>query len=198
VQDSAPKESQIKENPSKEKKRLGRRLSRHELQKPQFEPGQTAPVCRQYPMLREALTNYMYEPSDGERIYPTGRQVVDVMDSAEGATESEAIACLGYLYDERGLKPGTRGGPRSFSWFPTVVGDYFRQKRERQEAARPATSNRFTGSLLPESDFDAMTEAIGGNDAPIGSPCEWNAANARSRQSKRSCALAIQTFRVCA
>jgi hypothetical protein len=163
VQDRAPKESQDKESPSKESKRLGRRLSGHELQKTQFEPGQNAPVCKQYPTLREALADYMHEPSDGERIYPTDRHAVDVMDAAEGATETDVLACLRYLYDERGLKPGTRNGPRSFSWFPAVVADYFRQKRERQTAA----SARSPDQRLPQGVFDAMTEAIGGNDVSI-------------------------------
>ena len=49
--------------------------------------------------------------------------------------------------------------------FPTVVADYFRQKRERREAASPATGTRSANSLLSRSVFDDMTEAIGGNDA---------------------------------
>jgi hypothetical protein len=160
VQDRAPKESQDKESPDEESQEKRLRLSGHELQKPQFAPGQNTPACKQYPKLREALADYLHEPSDGERIYPTDRHVVDVMDAAEGATEAEVLACLRYLSEERGLKPGTRNGPRSFSWFPTVVGDYFRQKRERQ-AASP-TSRDFPNTRLSEAVFDDMTGAIGG------------------------------------
>jgi hypothetical protein len=79
----------------------------------------------------------MAESRTGETIYPKDRQVVDVLDAAEGATEEEVIQCLQYLYNERGLKPGTLHGPRSFAWFKTVVGDYFTKKREREGAANP-------------------------------------------------------------
>jgi hypothetical protein len=42
------------------------------------------------------------------------------MDAARGASDEEVIACLSYLYNERGLKPGIRNGPRSFAWFVTA------------------------------------------------------------------------------
>ena len=99
-----------------------------------------------------------------ERIYPRDRHVVEVMDAAQGATEHEVTDCLQYLRQERGLKPGTRSGPRHFSWFPTVVGDHFRQKREREEAANPTGSSGSVGGVrgdeLSKTDFNAMTEAI--------------------------------------
>jgi len=66
----------------------------------------------------------MSGPEDKD-VYPRDRHLVDVMDAASGQTEEAVIACLKYLYFERGLKPGTRNGPRSFAWFPTVVQDYF-------------------------------------------------------------------------
>ena len=72
----------------------------------------------------------MVSDRDDERISPTDRHVVSVMDSAEGATEDEVLRSLRFLREERGLKPGTKNGPRHFSWFATVVGDYFRQRRE--------------------------------------------------------------------
>ncbi len=93
-------------------------------------------VCKRYPKLREALADYM-QGSGEERIYPGDRAVVDVMDAAEGASEQDVIQCLRYYREERGLRPGTKNGPRHFTWFPTAVGDYFRQRRKRQEAAAP-------------------------------------------------------------
>jgi len=116
-----------------------------------------APVCKPYLDLREALSDYMQGDSVAERIYPSDRQVVDIMDAAQGASEVEVIACLRYLREERGLHPGSRHGPRQFSWFPTVVGDYFRQKREREDLANPkgVPVERLNGAV-----FDAMTEAI--------------------------------------
>lgn len=116
---------------------------------------------RQYLRLREALANYMTTPEDAERIYPSQRQVVDVMDAAEGATEEEVIQCLTYLRDARGLKPGTKHGPRHFAWFKTVVGDYFRQKRLRQSVFSPApTDTSRNGTGLTKEEFAYMTEAI--------------------------------------
>jgi hypothetical protein len=107
------------------------------------------------------LAVYMSGPDD-EKVYPSDRQVVDVMDAAGGAAEDDVLQCLAYLYHERGLRPGTRHGPRSFSWFVTVVGDYFQQKRKRQEVAgptQPDTANR-TRTELSQDQFDAMTEAF--------------------------------------
>jgi hypothetical protein len=112
-----------------------------------------------YPRLREALADYMQTEDDSERVYPPDRLVVDVMDAAVGASENEVVACLRYLRDERGLGPGTRYGPRHFSWFKTVVGDYFMQKSFRQTVyARPANRNE---SGLSEAEFDDMTDALG-------------------------------------
>jgi Helix-turn-helix domain len=160
VNDRSPKESQIEESHLEEKKRL--RLSGHESQKTRFATGAFAAACNQYPQLREALADYMQGQGE-ERVYPRDRHVVDVMDAAEGATEQEVIDCLQYLRQERGLMPGTLSGPRHFSWFPTVVGDYFRRKRERQAVTNPAGSSppgddRSRG--LSEAVFDSMTETI--------------------------------------
>ena len=75
---------------------------------------------------------------DGEeKIYPKDRHVVDVVDAAHGAGEEEILRALLYLYNERGLKPGSRNGPRHFTWFRTVIDDYFTQKEERLESANP-------------------------------------------------------------
>ena len=59
---------------------------------------------------------------------PSGR---DVMDAAGGATEPQVVACLRYLYRDRGLRPGTKHGPSDFSWFKTVVADYFAELHDR-------------------------------------------------------------------
>lgn len=81
---------------------------------------------------------YMMEGDNDYRVPPTERQVVDVMDAAGGATENEILWCLSYLREERGLKPGTRTGPHQFSWFPTVVADYFDRQRARKQVYAPA------------------------------------------------------------
>ena len=67
-----------------------------------------------------------------ERIPPSPRLLVDIMNGAGWASEDEVIACLGYLREERGLRPGAKNGPRHLSWFKTVVADYFAQKRDRE------------------------------------------------------------------
>jgi len=158
VHDRSHKESQIEES-QLEESQSGLRLSGSESQKTRFAAGIPTDGCKKYPQLYEALANYMQSEGE-ERVYPRDRHVVDVMDSAEGATEQEVIGCLRYLREDRGLKPGTRGGPRHFSWFPTVVGDYFRQKRERQATANPPASSDSSSSRRSEADFASMTEAI--------------------------------------
>jgi len=158
VNDRSPKESQIKESHLEESQPSRLRLSGHESQKTRSATGTSTAGCKQYPKLREALADYLQGPGE-ERVYPRSRRVVEVMDAAEGAAEQEVIDCLRYLREERGLKPGTRSGPRHFSWFPTVVGDYFRQKRERQAVANPPASRESSGKLS-EAAFNSMTEAI--------------------------------------
>ena len=152
VTDPSPKESQIEESHLEEKH--GLRLSGHESQKARFAPGLREARCKQYPHLQKALAEYMQEP-DSPLLLPSDRVVVDVMDAAQPASELEVIESLRYLYEERGLRPGTRNGPRHFSWFRTVVDEYFQQKRERQFPA-PAEA----GGGLAKIDFDAMTDAI--------------------------------------
>jgi hypothetical protein len=118
---------------------------------------------RQYPELRETLASYMTAAEDEERVYPSDRQVVDVMDAAKGATEPEVIHCLRYLYNERGLRPGTKHGPRHFSWFKTVVADYFLQRRDREFVTNPPLSSAEEDRCragLSQADFDAMTAAF--------------------------------------
>jgi len=63
-------------------------------------------------------------------------------------------AGLAYLRDERGLRYGAKNGPRHFSWFPTVVGDYFQKRREGQ-LPPSATDVEFS-----QEQFDSMTDAI--------------------------------------
>ena len=107
--------------------------------------------CRQYPKLREALAGYMAFEDDEERIYPRERLVVDVMDAAGGASEDEVVGCLQYLFHERGLKPRTKQGPRHFSWFKTVVADYFQQRRDRDFIIDPGRFAYRTPSLSTEA-----------------------------------------------
>lgn len=99
---------------------------------------------------------YMMEPDDlarynqdrvhftGEKIYPTDRHVVEVMDAANGASEYDVCLCLKHLYEERSLRPGTKHGPRTFAWFPTVVQEYFEKRAARDEVANPKGSDHWT------------------------------------------------------
>jgi len=87
----------------------------------------------EYGRLKKALTEYM----EGDA--PSDRLVVDVMNAARRgdarATEGDVVEYLWYLYDQRGLRPGTKHGPHYWSWFKTVVHDYFRQWRDREAVA---------------------------------------------------------------
>jgi hypothetical protein len=125
-------------------------------------PRECPSPLKQYPLLREALKQYYDEPGQ-ESLYPSDRTVVDVMQAAGGATELEVIECLRYFYYERGLKPGTRNAPDHWSWFKTAVADYFRQKRDREEAANLSGYGECferNGYRLTKREFDRMTEPI--------------------------------------
>jgi hypothetical protein len=158
VNESSPKESQTEEShleeshngdldypPTNRKKRDSRLES-------------SAAVCKQYPRLQEALADYMMAPGD-ERISPNTRLVVDIMNAAGGASEDEVIACLRYLREERGLRPGTKKGPRHFSWFKTVVTDYFSQKRDRDLVTGNGPVATVAGTL-PREVFESITEVL--------------------------------------
>jgi len=90
---------------------------------------------------------YMREP-DQEDIYPSERTVVNVMHAAGGASQADVIAALRYLREDRGLKPGTKNGPRHWAWFKTVIGNRFAELRTEPTAE------------LPPADLDAGMEAF--------------------------------------
>jgi hypothetical protein len=164
VNDRSPKESQSEESQSEESHNIDldyRRANRKNRDsRPDFGAG--ASPCKQYPRLREALADYVTTVDDGERVYPPERLVVDVMDAAAGATEEEVIQCLRYLKDERGLRPGTKNGPRRFAWFKSVVADHFQQKRNREMVYAPPEVDwdRRNGPGRSKDELDSMTNAI--------------------------------------
>ncbi len=160
VTDQAPKESHSEESHTEENIDLDYPPTNRKKRDSRLEFGGESSVCKQYLRLREALADYMTTEDDTERLYPSDRQVVDVMDAAIGASEEEAIQCLRYLRDERGLRPGTKHGPRHFGWFKTVVADYFRQKTDREMVYAPANVDRPRKSSLSQAEFDSMTEAF--------------------------------------
>lgn len=109
-----------------------------------------------YPNIMEALARYM-----GKR--PSGRTVVDILHAAGGASESEVVECLAYLWNERGLRPGRKNGPETWSWFQTVVMDYFAHNRERAEVANPCGYHEWADrneSKADREERDRMTAAI--------------------------------------
>jgi hypothetical protein len=96
-----------------------------------------------------------------DRIYPSDRAVVDIMAAASPATELDVVECLRYPREERGLRPGKRDGPRHFSWFRTVVGDYFRQRSDRQY---PPSANSGSEYANPGGLTAAFFDALEGDD----------------------------------
>jgi helix-turn-helix protein len=159
VNDRSPKESQ-----SEESHNIDLDFRRANRKNRDSRPGLGAvwSACKKYPRLREALADYMTTPDDRERVSPPERLVVDVMDAAAGATEVEVIECLDYLRNERGLRHGTKHGPRRFAWFKSVVADYFRQKRHREEVYAPPEVpwDRRNGAGPSQEELDSMTDAI--------------------------------------
>jgi hypothetical protein len=164
VNDSSPKESQSEESQPEESHNIDLDYRRTNRKNRDSRPdvGSEAFACKQYPRLWEALADYMTSPDDGERVYPPERLVVDVMDVAGGVTEEEVIQCLRYLREERGLRPGTKHGPRSFAWFRSVVADHFHQKRNREMVYAPPEVpwDKRNGPGISQQEFDSMTEAI--------------------------------------
>ena len=138
VNDRSPKESQLEESHSEESPNTDPDYPRTNRKSVDSPPDLTPRVnCRRYPRLYEALADYMATEEDMERIYPSDRLVLDVMNVAGGASEEEVLSCLRYLLFERGLRPGSKNGPRHFSWFKTVVADYFHQKHDRDWVVNP-------------------------------------------------------------
>lgn len=135
--DSSPEESQIKESHSEERKTDLDYLPLNRKNHDSPSGVRTPSICKAYPNVRECLAWYMQLPGD-DREYPTDRMVVEIVDAAGTSDEQELIGVLNYLYRERGLKPFTRNGPRSFAWFKTVLQDHFTKKRERESAANPS------------------------------------------------------------
>ena len=122
-------------------------------------------VSRKHPRLREMLACYLSASATPDRKdYPTDRRVVEILDAAGGAAEDEVVTCLAFLYNERGLRPGTKHGPRTFRWFLTVVREHFENKRRQEEAANPSTYTEWAD----RNDVRgvAMLEAIELPDAP--------------------------------
>jgi hypothetical protein len=85
------------------------------------------------------LAEYLNLPTDDEQVLPTDNQVVGIVEASGWKEEDEIIAVLNHLYHDRGLKPGTRNGPRHYAWFETVIQDYFDQRDRRFEAANPSS-----------------------------------------------------------
>jgi hypothetical protein len=163
VRKTGGKESQSEESHSKESHNIDLDYppTNRKNRDSRLDGGAAPSTCKQYPALRNAFADYMVTADDGERVYPQDRLVLDVMDASGGATEDDVIRCLRYLREERGLHPGTRYGPRSFAWFKTVVGDYFRQKALRETVyTPPSADDQKNGTGLSKEEFDSMTDAI--------------------------------------
>ncbi len=127
-------------------------------------------VCKQYPELKAALTEYM----EGDE--PSDRLVVEVMNAARGGTDADeyvteeaVVACLCHLFRDRGLRPGTKNGPRLWAWFPTVVQDYFERKERRREAANPVGYLEWVdrNDARWQQKFDEMTSVLELPDANL-------------------------------
>lgn len=91
---------------------------------------------KQYPQLKDTLSRYMSpNPKKPSTAYaPTDRQIVDIVHAAAGEDESKICELLVYLYNERGLRPGTENGPKHAGWFKAVVQNYFEDRHERDDA----------------------------------------------------------------
>ena len=162
VHDCSPKGSQIEESHLEETTTDLDSLPRNRKNRDSPSGIGSPSVCKQYPLVRERLAQYMQSPGEKKK-YPSDRTVVDIMDAAGTHDEQEVIEALNYLHDARGLKAFTEHGPRSFAWFKTVLQDHFTKKRDRESAANPcgyAASEGRNETRLRIAQFDSMTDAI--------------------------------------
>lgn len=162
VQDLAPKESQFEESHSEEshKRDLDYPPTNRKKRDSRLDSASRA-GCRQYPRLAEALADYMTLLGE-ERIYPSARLLVDIIDASGGATEDQVIGCLRYLRQERGLVPGSKNGPKHFSWFKTVVADYFAQKCDRDLVTGNGPCPGNAAVCLSSEQFETVMGAFSG------------------------------------
>jgi Helix-turn-helix domain len=140
VNDRSPKEGHEEESHCEEKKNdIDCLLTNRKKRDSQSDRVVSLPPskCKRYPTLKKLLGRYMAEPGGPTQEYPTDEKVLEIMDASGWESEAEVCKCIAHLYNKRGLKPGTKNGPRSWNWFPTVVQEYFTKKRERDEAAHP-------------------------------------------------------------
>lgn len=89
-----------------------------------------------FPRLSRTVASYMadnpHKPQPED--FPNPSKVVEIMDASGGESEAAVVDCLAHLYNNRGLRPGTTNGPRSFAWFPVVVHEYFTKRADREGA----------------------------------------------------------------
>jgi hypothetical protein len=175
VKDTAPKESPSQENHSQEGhvEDIQRDIDCATTNCKNRNSQPRASVCKSYPNLREMMACYFMETGQ-EKIYPSDRQVVDVLDAARsaypGVEERDVMLCLKHLYEDRGLRPGTRHGPRHWAWFPTVVGDYFSKQSAREESANPCGYDEWEDRNLQREVNRASDEGADLDDDDLGIP----------------------------
>jgi hypothetical protein len=91
----SPEESQSEEShPEETTTDLDYPPTNRKMRDSRLETALASSECKPYPRLRDALARYMMTDADDERIDPTARHVLDVMDAAGGASEDEVLRCL--------------------------------------------------------------------------------------------------------
>ena len=162
VNDRSPKESQIKESHDEETNTDLDSLPRNRKNRDSPSGIGQPSVCKQYPLVREHLARYMQSPGE-KKAYPSDRVVADIMDAAGTHDQKEVIEALNYLHSERGLKPFSKHGPRSFAWFKTVLQDHFAKKRGRESATDPCGYAEWEGrneTRISNAQFEALTDPM--------------------------------------
>ena len=113
-------------------------------------------LLARYPNLRTALREHWKET---DRQQPSANKVIRIIQATGHAPEAEIIEALHNLA-ERGYDADHI---RVYGYFETALPDYFRQEREREEAASPCGYDQWSDRNETRSSreqFDAMTDAI--------------------------------------
>jgi hypothetical protein len=109
-----------------------------------------------YPNLRQCLRGHLEETDPRQ---PSKNKVIRIIQATGHASETEVIEAL------RDLRERGYGAKhiRTYAYFETALADYFRQKREREDAARPSGYDQWKDrneTRLTREQFERMSESF--------------------------------------
>lgn len=113
-------------------------------------------LLAEYPNLRDHLREHLHET---DPLLPSRDKVIRIIQATGHASEKEIIGAL------RDLRERGYGADhiRTYKYFETALADYFRQKREREEAALPVGCDQRRDrneTRLSSEEFDRLSSSF--------------------------------------